>query len=85
MESWATAVPNVTSHGSEHTEHVGIDLRIVDYGERKFADITGTELVPWAGRFQCFQIKYAEAILSNSTQKLLCFEITKMLIIAFRK
>jgi len=27
-----------------------------------------------------FQIKYAEAILSNSTRKLLLFEITKMLI-----
>jgi len=27
-----------------------------------------------------FQIKYAEAILSNSTGKLLWFEITKMLI-----
>jgi len=27
-----------------------------------------------------FQIKYTEAILSNSTQKLLWFEITKMLI-----
>jgi len=26
-----------------------------------------------------FQIKYTEAILSNSTQKLLWFEITKML------
>jgi len=42
--------------------------------------------VPWAGHFQCqninifFQIKYAEAILSNSTRKLLWFEITKMLI-----
>ena len=27
-----------------------------------------------------FQIKYTEAILSNSTRKLLWFEITKMLI-----
>jgi len=27
-----------------------------------------------------FQIKYAEAILSNSTRKLLWFEIAKMLI-----
>jgi len=31
-----------------------------------------------------FQIKYTEAILSNSTRKLLWFEITKMLI-AFKK
>jgi len=42
--------------------------------------------VPWAGHFQCqninifFQIKYAEAILSNSARKLSWFEITKMLI-----
>ena len=28
-----------------------------------------------------FQIKYTEAILSNSTGKLLCFKITKMLIV----
>ena len=30
-----------------------------------------------------FQIKYTEAILSNSTRKLLWFEITKMLIAVF--
>jgi len=41
---------------------------------------------PWSGHFQyqkyeyIFQIKYTEAILSNSTRKLLWFEITKMLI-----
>ena len=29
------------------------------------------------------QIKYTEAILSNSTRKLLCFEITKMLIAVY--
>jgi len=27
-----------------------------------------------------FQIKYTETILSNSTRKLLCFEITELLI-----
>jgi len=32
-----------------------------------------------------FQIKYAEAILSNSTRKLLWCEITKMLIAVFKK
>jgi len=54
------------------------------YRERKCADTIGTVLVPWAGYFQSlilihFQIKYTETILSNSTQKLLWFEITKML------
>ena len=56
--------------------------------ERKCADTIGTVLVLWAGHFQCkninrpifFQVKYTEAILSNSTRKLLWFEITKMLI-----
>jgi len=32
-----------------------------------------------------FQIKYTEAILSNSTRQLLWFEITKMLIASLRK
>ena len=32
-----------------------------------------------------FQIKYTEAILSNSTRKLLWFEITKMLIAVYEK
>jgi len=46
----------------------------------------GTVLVPWGWPFPMlkykyiFQIKYTEAILSNSTRKLLWFEITKMLI-----
>jgi len=31
-----------------------------------------------------FQIKYTEAILPNSTRKLLWFEITKMLIAVFK-
>jgi len=31
------------------------------------------------------QIKYAEKVLSNSTRKLLWFEITRMLIAVFRK
>jgi len=54
----------------------------------KCADTIGTVLVPWAGHFQClntnifFQIKYTEAILSDSTRKLLWFKITKMLMIA---
>jgi len=44
--------------------------------ERKCADTIGTVLVPWAGHFQCWninillQIKYMEAILSNSIRKL---------------
>jgi len=56
------------------------------HGERKCADTIGTLPVSWAGHFQfkniniSFQIKYTEAILSNSTRKLLLFEITKMLI-----
>jgi len=48
------------------------------------ADTIGTVPVHWTGHFQClnisFQIKYTETILSNSTRKLLWFEITKMLI-----
>jgi len=54
--------------------------------ERKCADTIGTVLILWAGHFQYwninifFQIKYTQAMLSNSTRKLLWFEITKMLI-----
>ena len=52
-------------------------------------DTVGTVPVLWAGHFQCYiilicQIKYTEAVLSNSTRKLLWFEISKMLI-AFKK
>ena len=57
--------------------------------ERKCADTTGTVLVLWVGHFDIaslpsvylyiFQIKYTEAILSNSTRKLLWFKINKML------
>jgi len=53
--------------------------------ERKCADTIGTMLVPWAGpfpvlKYKCiFQMKYTETILSNSTRKLLWFEITQML------
>ena len=44
------------------------------YRKRKCADIIGTVL-----QYKCiFQIKYTEAILSNSTRKLLWFEITEM-------
>jgi len=45
----------------------------------------GTVPFPWAGHFPMlkykyifFQIKYMEAILSNSSRRLLWFEITKM-------
>jgi len=58
-----------------------VDPSAVTYRERKCADTIGTVLVPWAGHFQyIFRIKYTETILSISTRKLLCFEITKMLI-----
>ena len=52
------------------------------YRERKCADTIGTALVPWAFLMlkYIFEIKYTEAILSNSTWKLLRFEITMMLI-----
>jgi len=51
--------------------------------ERKCADTAGTVPVPCAGHFQWQNIniffKYnTEAILSNSTRRLLWFEITKM-------
>jgi len=51
----------------------------------KLVGNVGTVLVPWAGDWQCqkckyiFQIKYTEAIFSNSTRKLLWFETTKIL------
>ena len=54
--------------------------------KRKCADTIGTVPVPLGWPFPTlkylyiFQIKYTEAILSNSIQKLLWFEITKMLI-----
>ena len=53
---------------------------------RKCADTVGTVLVPRSDHFQCpqykyiFQIKYTEAILSNSTRKRLWIEITEVLI-----
>ena len=55
-----------------------------NHRERKCADTIGTVLVPWAGHFNAkykyiFQIKCTKAILSNSTRKLLWFEITEML------
>ena len=54
--------------------------------ERNCADTIGTVLTAWAGHFQCWnitilmQINFTEAILSNSTRKLLRFEITETLI-----
>jgi len=52
--------------------------------ERKCADTVGTVPVPWAfpvlKYWYNFQIQYTEAILLNSSPKLLWFEITKMLI-----
>ena len=45
------------------------------------ADTIGTVPVPWVPMLKykyIYQIKYTEAILSNSTRKLLWFEITKM-------
>jgi len=52
--------------------------------ERKCVDTTGPALVPWAGHFQCkntntFFEQYAwKQFFSNSTRKVLWFEITKM-------
>jgi len=40
--------------------------------------------IPNAKNKYIFQIKYKEAILSNSTRKLLWFEITKMLIAVYK-
>ena len=61
--------------------------RSVYHRERKCADTTGTVLVPCMGwpfpmlkcKYIC-QTIYTEAISSNSTRKLLWFEITKILI-----
>ena len=58
----------------------------IRYRERKCADTIGTVPVPCDGHVPMlkykyvFEIKYAEAILSNSPRKLLWFETTKMLI-----
>jgi len=53
------------------------------YRELKYADTTGTVLVPFPilKEKYIFQIKQddTEAVLSNSTEKLLGFEITNML------
>jgi len=54
--------------------------------ERKCADTIGTVPVPLVGHFQYINIKifsdkiYRSSFISNSTRKLLWFEITKMLI-----
>ena len=49
-----------------------VTVRLHRYTERNCADTIGTVLVPWAGHFQrqniniFFEIKYTEALLSNS-------------------
>ena len=53
------------------------------YKKRKCTDTTGTVPVPMLKYI--FQIKHMQAILSNSTRKLLEFEITKMLIAVLPK
>jgi len=59
--------------------------------ERKCADTIGTVPVPRLAissakiLIYIFQIKYTEVILSDSTRKLLWFEITKMLIAVKKK
>jgi len=70
--------------------HVVLDVGYC-YMEQKCANTVGTVWVPWAGygslgwlfpMLKCkyiFPIKSMEAILSNSTRKLLWFEIIKML------
>ena len=59
------------------------------YRERKRAETIGTVLVPWPFPVLKYkyilQIKNSEAILSDSTRKLLWFEITKMLIAVHKK
>ena len=54
------------------------------YRARKCADTIGTEAGSLGWPFPMlkyiFQMKYTEAILANSTRKLLRFEITKILI-----
>ena len=79
--------PVAWQHRELRTVHIiRADARLRCNKERKCADTIGTVPVRWAGHFQCqnintfFQIKYTEAILSNSIRKLLWFEITKMLI-----
>jgi len=59
--------------------------------ERKCADTIGTVLVPVRWPFPMLKCKYIfsnkiyDAVLSNSTRKLLWFEITKMLIAVLKK
>ena len=65
-------------------------LRKLDrwHSEQKCANTIDTVLDPWPFPVlkykYIFQIKYTEATSSNSTWKLLCFEITKMLIAVFK-
>ena len=52
-----------------------------NYSERKYAGTIDTVQVPWPFPMLIYEyiflIKYTEAILSNSTRKLLWFEISK--------
>jgi len=66
---------------------------VCSIGNESVADTTGTVLVAWDGHFlqrlQRYNVNiffaktYTEAILPNSTRKLLWFEITEMLIEKF--
>ena len=59
--------------GTVHIENDSVPIRLAQYRFPLLAIYNDKILL-------FFQIKYAEAILSNSTRKLLLFEITKMLI-----
>ena len=85
--SLARSAPHRAGSVAAATNELPVDDvdKLLDRRERKCADTIGTVPVPCAGRLQCqilicFSVtKYTEAIfLSNSTRKLLWFEITKM-------
>jgi len=79
-------VSKQSSHFFSQNPYRGILIIFGYYRERKCADTIGTVLgslgwpFPMLKYKHIFQLKYTEEILSNSTRKLLWFEISKMLI-----
>jgi len=88
-------VDNISEDSKTSSEDDDVQLRlewmsVSLHRERKCADTIGTVPVPWAGHFPMpkykyiFQTKYTEAILPDSTRKLLWVEISKMLVAVFK-
>jgi len=78
--TWFPRSPQFPPHFASHwSSEAGFASQCSPvYGTKvcRIADTTGTVPVPWPGNFQ---IKYSEAILSNSTRKLLWFMLSAVL------